>query len=107
MPLTEKGEKILASMKEQYGPEKGERVFYASIKAKKIRGADVMVDDAQHMGFTEEQAKPVKDLCDAIDSLSARLDAFEARQHQRKPQDVKPKTKDNMQPSNPHPPDPR
>jgi hypothetical protein len=30
MPLTEKGKKIMASMKRQYGPQKGERVFYAS-----------------------------------------------------------------------------
>lgn len=30
MPLTKKGQKILRSMKKQYGPEKGERVFYAS-----------------------------------------------------------------------------
>jgi hypothetical protein len=30
MPLTEKGKKIMASMKSQYGPQKGEQVFYAS-----------------------------------------------------------------------------
>jgi len=30
MPLNAKGKKIFASMKKQYGPEKGERVFYAS-----------------------------------------------------------------------------
>jgi hypothetical protein len=40
MPLTDKGRKILASMKEQYGEEKGERVFYASINAGKITGAE-------------------------------------------------------------------
>lgn len=28
--LTKKGKKIMRSMKEQYGPEKGEQVFYAS-----------------------------------------------------------------------------
>lgn len=40
MPLTEKGRKILAAMKRQYGPERGERVFYASINAGKITGAE-------------------------------------------------------------------
>ena len=31
MPLTESGGKVMRSMKSQYGEEKGERVFYASI----------------------------------------------------------------------------
>lgn len=31
MPLTKTGDKVLGSMRDQYGPEKGERVFYASI----------------------------------------------------------------------------
>lgn len=30
MPLTVKGEKILASMIKQYGEKKGKKVFYAS-----------------------------------------------------------------------------
>jgi hypothetical protein len=107
MPLTEKGEKILASMKEQYGEEKGTRVFYASINAGKIKGAHHSADDdAQHMGFSNEQAQKVQQLTDACDRLISRMDAFEARQHQRKPKAVKPKKKDNMQPSNPHPPTP-
>lgn len=40
MPLTSKGRKILASMTKRYGPEKGKRVFYASINAGKIRQAE-------------------------------------------------------------------
>ena len=36
MPLTAKGKKILAKMKEHYGVEKGKRVFYAS--QKKLKG---------------------------------------------------------------------
>lgn len=40
MPLTMKGKKVLASMTKQYGPEKGKRVFYASINAGKIKGAE-------------------------------------------------------------------
>lgn len=31
MPLTKSGGKVMRSMKAQYGAEKGERVFYASI----------------------------------------------------------------------------
>jgi hypothetical protein len=31
MPLTKTGSKVLGSMKEQYGSDNGERVFYASI----------------------------------------------------------------------------
>lgn len=31
MPLTKSGAKVLSSMKAQYGEDKGERVFYASI----------------------------------------------------------------------------
>lgn len=38
MPLTEKGKKIKASMKKQYGAEKGEDVFYASQQKGTITG---------------------------------------------------------------------
>lgn len=40
MPLTAKGNKIMANMAKEYGPEKGERVFYASRNAGKISGVD-------------------------------------------------------------------
>ena len=40
MPLTEKGKKIMKSMKKQYGKKKGEVVFYASKNKKKIKGVD-------------------------------------------------------------------
>jgi len=33
MPLTDTGEKVLRRMKKEYGPEKGEEVFYRSINA--------------------------------------------------------------------------
>jgi len=102
MPLTEKGQKILASMKKQYGPEKGEEVFYRSKNAGKITGVD-REDDFQHMGFSGEHVEPIQKLVSECDALSRRLDAFEGRQHQRKPVEVKPRTKDNMQPSNRHP----
>ena len=38
MPLTEKGRKIMANMVKQYGPEKAERVFYASENKGTITG---------------------------------------------------------------------
>lgn len=31
MPLSKTGDKVLSSMQQQYGSEKGKRVFYASI----------------------------------------------------------------------------
>lgn len=40
MPLTVKGEKIMANMRRQYGDEKAKRVFYASRNAGRITGVD-------------------------------------------------------------------
>ena len=40
MPLTDKGKKILGSMKNQYGSEKGESVFYASANKGTITGVE-------------------------------------------------------------------
>ena len=41
MPLTEKGSTILSKMISHYGSmKKGKRVFYASINAGKIKGAE-------------------------------------------------------------------
>lgn len=40
MPLTSKGEDILASMKKEYGVQKGEQIFYASKNAGTISGVD-------------------------------------------------------------------
>mgnify|MGYP001580444955 FL=1 len=41
MPLTKKGSKILGNMRKQYGSEKkSKQVFYASINAGKITGAE-------------------------------------------------------------------
>lgn len=38
MPLTSKGKKIKAAMTKQYGAKKGDKVFYASENAGKIKG---------------------------------------------------------------------
>jgi hypothetical protein len=40
MPLTAKGKKVLAAMKKEYGPKKGEAVFYASVNKGKLRGVE-------------------------------------------------------------------
>lgn len=40
MPLTQKGSKILAAMKEEYGKERGQRVFYAAANKGTIKGID-------------------------------------------------------------------
>jgi hypothetical protein len=40
VPLTDKGKKILGSMKKQYGGEKGESVFYASANKGTITGIE-------------------------------------------------------------------
>lgn len=42
MPLTDKGRKILAEMKKEYGKEKGESVFYASKNKGTITGVGRM-----------------------------------------------------------------
>lgn len=40
MPLTQKGAKIKAAMKRQYGAKKGERVFYAAKNKGTIKGVE-------------------------------------------------------------------
>jgi hypothetical protein len=40
MPMTKKGREIMAAMKQQYGEEKGEKVFYASRNKGTITGVD-------------------------------------------------------------------
>jgi hypothetical protein len=102
MPLTSKGEKIKSAMVEKYGEEKGEKVFYASKNKGTISGVD-KADDNQHMGFTPGEAPDVGKLVSMCDALSTRLDAFEHRRSMKKVEQVKPRTKDNMQPSTPQP----
>ena len=40
MPLTEKGKKIMKSMKKQYGKKRGETVFYAAKNKGTIKGVE-------------------------------------------------------------------
>lgn len=43
MPLTEKGKEVLSKMQQEYGPERGERVFYSSRIAGTISGVDTIL----------------------------------------------------------------
>jgi hypothetical protein len=45
MPLTKKGQKVLAALKKEYGDKKGEEVFYAG--ANKGRFSGVVADQAK------------------------------------------------------------
>jgi hypothetical protein len=40
MPLTKKGRKIMSAMQEEYGKERGQRVFYAAANKGSIKGVD-------------------------------------------------------------------
>lgn len=47
MPKTAKGEKIYHAMQEEYGPEKGERVFYAARNKGTIAGVDAITREGK------------------------------------------------------------
>jgi hypothetical protein len=38
VPLTKKGIKVLKEMRKEYGPKKGEQVFYATENKGKVKG---------------------------------------------------------------------
>ena len=42
MPLTQKGKKVMAAMRGEYGAKKGERVFYMTMNARKAEGHPMM-----------------------------------------------------------------
>ncbi len=71
MPLTKTGAKVLKSMKEQYGEEEGERVFYATMKERGMKGKQEHKkksnDDGMQAGDVEicqrpfhKRLKPIK-----------------------------------------------
>jgi hypothetical protein len=66
MPLTRKGTEILANFKKEYGPEEGERYFYAS----KNKGTISGVDSADF---------PNTDIMERLDALMASCDRLDAR----------------------------
>ncbi len=61
MPLTPKGEKIMKSMVEEYGPEKGKEVFYASANKGTITGVHDDPSDDRRMDDRRHDDKPVDD----------------------------------------------
>lgn len=84
MPLTGKGKEIMSNMKEQYGSEEGERVFYASKNAGNISGVDAVpatpVGSSQAVGPTQP-ASP-------LDSLPMTIGPDATLEHARKRWDV-------------------
>ncbi|HEY1441409.1 MAG TPA: hypothetical protein VGF65_11335 [Mycobacterium sp.] len=58
MPLTDKGVEIKKNMEEQYGKEKGERVFYASKTKGTISGVDRAIVST-YRGMSGDQQPPL------------------------------------------------
>jgi hypothetical protein len=52
MPLTKKGQKVMAAMKKQYG-ERAEQVFYASVNAGKLKGVEAKQKKETKNGRTQ------------------------------------------------------
>lgn len=67
MPLTAKGEEILAAMKKEYGAE-GERVFYASRNAGTITGVD---SDGAELGLRGKSITVLDTMAEQIASLGS------------------------------------
>lgn len=94
MPLTSKGEEILASMQKEYGEKKGEAAFYASKNSGKITGVDARSDDTlpehekgddkrfakieAHLAKLEQAAGILTDLSKDGQRLRQRIDALTA-----------------------------
>lgn len=66
MPLTSKGEEILANMKKEYGPEKGEQVLYASKNAGTVTGIDQGIGEMPVNPFPEGSGQPVATAAPAL-----------------------------------------
>ena len=88
MPLTDKGETIKGAMAKEYGPEKGERVFYASKNAGTISGVDdtTSLMDRLKSRFDEitDEVNKISQRCDdlcAQDDRSAEEHALAAEFH--------------------------
>ena len=79
MPLTSKGETIKAAMEKEYGKEKGEQVLYASKNAGTISGIDSARDDTPENFDPAQLHDSIKSMCDSIEKLDRRVDAYTAR----------------------------
>lgn len=73
MPLTSKGETILAAMKKEYGEKAGERVFYASKNAGKI--SDVDNEDITLAERLDNMTQQVNSLGKGAARIAERMDA--------------------------------
>lgn len=62
MPLTEKGTEVLKAMKEKYGNEKGEEVFYASKNSGNLTGVDSALESLPVTVSVKEVTQKCKDL---------------------------------------------
>lgn len=78
MPLTSKGQEILANLTKEYGAEKGKEVLYAGKNSGKFTGIDddeAMSDSdpARLRGIMLDKAEAL------LDSIGSRLDAVTRR----------------------------
>ena len=73
MPLTSKGEEVLAAMRNEYGSEEGERVFYAARNAGTISGVDS--DEVPPMAVMDNMAEQINSLGQEAKRLVERMDA--------------------------------
>lgn len=82
MPLTKKGEEIMASMKKEYGEGEGEKVFYMSKNAGVITGVDndtpdptILIDGKGPTQVLDSMAEQIGSLGGAVSGLVRRMDA--------------------------------
>jgi hypothetical protein len=80
MPLTEKGEEIKSNMEKEYGPDKGESVFYASRNKGTISGVDAADTGAAELEKLEAKADALSYRSSGYELSKAGEDAFAAKQ---------------------------
>jgi hypothetical protein len=78
MPLTAKGKEVLASMRKSYGPESGERVFYAMKNKGTLTGVDSddLRDDKDEVPIPADYGTKLDAAADAADKLMVRLGSY-------------------------------
>jgi hypothetical protein len=81
MPLTAKGNKIMKSMVEQYGKNRGKRIFYASRNKGTIAGVDMVDDDGDLIikHLSDDDNERMAACHHRMDDLKRRMDAVEER----------------------------
>lgn len=88
MPLTSKGETILANLQKEYGADKGKQVLYAGKNAGTFSGIDASIsqrelEDEKRFLERYKDLKSVADACQALsdecEALHRRMDAIDAR----------------------------